>query len=296
MALPKNIDNRPVAVIGAGVLGQRISLMLSARGGVVHLSDPVSPEALDKAKAYIDANLEDHVATFNETKGGGFSAGEVKYFNDNNEAARGAWLVIEAVPEVVDIKNDTYEGLKDALDDDAVLATNSSSYASSTFVDHVKDPTRFLNLHFAMPPVQNFIEIMGSGQTDQELFDFMLEHMSTYGLQVVPVYKESTGFAINRVWAAIKREVLTVLGEGVSDPEAIDAAFKELTQGTVGPVEMMDRVGLDTVRNIERHYNDELPWTPDAPLELLDKMVDDGKLGLKSGEGFYRWENGQPQK
>ncbi|WJY88896.1 3-hydroxyacyl-CoA dehydrogenase family protein [Corynebacterium confusum] len=176
-------------------------------------------------------------------------------------SARGAWLVIEAVPEVVEIKNDTYEGLKDALDDDAVLATNSSSYASSTFVDHVKDPTRFLNLHFAMPPVQNFIEIMGSGQTDQELFDFMLEHMAIYGLQVVSVYKESTGFAINRVWG----EVLTVLGEGVSDAEAIDAAFKELTQGTVGP------------------------------LELLDKMVDEGKLGLKSGEGFYRWENGQPQ-
>ncbi|MGV0352559.1 3-hydroxyacyl-CoA dehydrogenase family protein [Corynebacterium confusum] len=114
--------------------------------------------------------------------------------------------------------------------------------------------------------VASFIENMGSGQTVQELFDFMLERMATYGLQVVPVYKESTGFAISRVWAAIKREVLTVLGEGGSDPEAIDAAFKELTQG------------------------------PDAPLELLDQMVDDGKLGLKSGEGFYRWENGQPQK
>ena len=94
----------------------------------------------------------------------------------------------------------------------------------------------------------------------------LIGFMAIYGLQGVPVYKESTGFASNRVWAAIKHEVLTVLGEDVSDPESIDATFKELTQGT------------------------------DAPLELLDKMVDDDKLGLKSGEGFYRWENGQPQK
>ncbi|OFT56861.1 hypothetical protein HMPREF3151_09205 [Corynebacterium sp. HMSC05H05] len=296
MSVPQNIENRPIAVIGAGVLGARIALMMADRGGTVHLSDPVSQEALDKAKAYIDENLEKTVESFNADDGfdGGFRPGEVKYFTDNSEAAKGAWLVIEAVPEKIDIKNSTYEDIAEALDDDAILTTNSSSYASSTFVDHVKDPTRFLNTHFGMPPEKNFIEIMGCGQTDDEVYEFLLEEMPKFGLVSVPVLKESTGFAINRIWAAIKREALAVVGEGVSTPEAVDKGLSNLLGTQMGPFALMDAVGLDTVKNIEEHYHEELPWTNPAALEAVAKLVDEGKLGQKTGEGFYDWSSGKP--
>lgn len=297
MATSTNIENRPIAVIGAGVLGARIALMMADRGGVVHLADPVSQEALDKAKTYIDENLQKTVDAFNASDefDDNFAAGEVKYFNDNSEAVKDAWLIIEAVPEKPEIKNDTYEGIADAMADDAILTTNSSSYPSSTFVDHVKDPKRFLNTHFGMPPEKNFIEIMGSGQTDDDVFEFLLETMPKYGLVSVPVLKESTGFAINRIWAAIKREALAVVGEGVSTPEAVDKGLANLLGTELGPFALMDAVGLDTVQNIEANYRETLPWTNPAAWDAVSKLVDDGKLGQKSGEGFYDWSSGKPE-
>ena len=80
-----------------------------------------------------------------------------------------------------------------------------------------------------------------------------------------------------------------MLGEGIAEPKAIDDAFKLMFQAPLGPVQLMDRVGLDTVRNIEAHYRDELPWTPEAPMRLLEEMVEAGKLGVKTGEGFYKY-------
>ena len=298
MNLPHDFENRPIAVIGAGVLGARIALMMADRGGTVHLADPVSQEALDKAKTYIDDNLERVVEEFNaseEVEGDHFKVGEVKYFSDNSEAVQDAWLIIEAVPEKPEIKNDTYEGIADALAEDAILTTNSSSYPSSTFKDHVKDPKRFMNTHFGMPPEKNFIEIMGCGETDEEVFEFMLEEMPKFGLISVPVLKESTGFAINRIWAAIKREALAVVGEGVSTPEAVDKGLANLLGTDQGPFALMDTVGLDTVRNIEANYRETLPWTNDAAWEAVSKLVDEGKLGQKSGEGFYAWSSGKPE-
>lgn len=274
----EDIRDRPVAVFGAGTLGRRIALMFASRGGTVRIYDPSE----DQVTAAID-----YVArTLPEMKG---DAGTAVVAASVAEALDSAWLAVEAVPERLDVKIPLWGEIDRAAPADTIFTTNSSSYPSRVLAEHVGDPARLCNMHFYMPPGSNAVDLMSDGETSREVLDTLLTVLPEFDVHPFEARKESVGFIFNRVWAAIKRESLAVVAEGVASPEDVDGMFKINWKMPVGPFRMMDQVGLDVVLDIENHYADENPALPAGPRELLREYVDAGKLGVKTGEGFYRY-------
>jgi 3-hydroxybutyryl-CoA dehydrogenase len=167
------------------------------------------------------------------------------------------------------LKKQVFGQLDELAADDAILASNSSSYSSRLFLDKVHHPERVLNIHFYMPPKQAAVDVMSCGQTDRDVIDFVMATLPQFGLYPFEARRESTGFIFNRVWAAMKRESLEVVAEGVSTPQDLD------------------QVGLDVVLDIEEHYCAEHPEYPEGPRTLLRSYLAQGRLGVKSGAGFY---------
>lgn len=283
--LPQDIENRPVAVIGAGTLGRRIALMFATRGGLVRIYDK-SQTSSEAAQTYVEEHVTD-VAT--GIPGG--KPGRVMVTDDLAEALLDAWLVVEAVPERLDLKKEIFGELDRAARFDTILASNSSSYATSEFIDRVENPERVLNMHFYMPPKQNAVDLMSDGHTDPGIVSLLQQELPRFGVFPFVAHKESTGFIFNRIWAAIKREALEVVAEGVSTPEDVDEMWKINMGLPAGPFRMMDQVGLDVVLDIENHYAQERPHIPSGPRELLRKYVDAGHLGVKTGQGFYTYDS-----
>ena len=152
-------------------------------------------------------------------------------------------------------------------DQDAILTTNSSSYPSSEIADAVAHPRRLLNMHFLMPPLINSVELMSCGQTDSAVIEALADRLPRYGLVPYRVRAESVGFIFNRIWAAIKREALAVVHEGVAPPEDIDRIWHDVFGSPAGPFRMMDQVGLDVVLDIEEHYARIRDGIPEGPRE-----------------------------
>jgi len=278
--VPTNIATRPVAVIGAGTLGRRIALMFTAHGAVVKIYDLAEAQR-QAAVDFVAQNIPALADRLTEV-----APGQVSAEADLAEAVHDAWLVIEAIPERLELKIQMFGQLDELAPADAILASNSSSYASRMFLDKVHHPERVLNIHFYMPPKQNAVDIMSCGKTDRRVLDFVLETLPHFGLYPFEARRESTGFIFNRVWAAVKRESLEVVAEGVSTPQDVDQMF-QLNTGGAGPFRMMDQVGLDVVLNIEEHYCAEHPEYPEGPRRLLRTYLEQGRLGVKSGAGFY---------
>lgn len=276
-----DIAHRPVAVIGAGTLGRRIALMLATRGGEVRITDP-APDQRTAAVRYVTDALPDVVAGI-----AGGSPGRVCSAGQLVEAVEDAWLVVEAVPERLEVKRPVFLELNAVAPPDAILASNSSSYPTSRLVDVVERPALLVNTHFYMPPERTAVEVMSCGQTDPAVIRLLLDVLPSYGLRPFEVRRESTGFIYNRIWAAIKRESLAVVEEGVATPEEVDELFGLNLGTTRGPFARMDAVGLDVVLDIEEHYAAERPGLPEGPRRLLREMIADGQLGEKSGRGFY---------
>jgi len=277
------VRTRPAAVIGAGTLGRRIALMLATRGGQVRLFDR-DGGAMRAGLDYARAALPGVVSTLE-----GGVAGQIDSAATLEAAIDNAWLIVEALPERLDLKIPLFGKLSQKAAPDAILATNSSSYPSSAMVAEVADRTRVLNTHFMMPPEQRAVELMSCGTTRPGLMEDLAACFSTLGLSPYIAQKESIGFIENRIWAAIKREALCVAAEGVATPEVIDRIYCE-TQGTpMGPFRAMDRVGLDIVLQIEEHYARAYPHLPQAPRQLLETMIAKNRLGLKTGRGFYEY-------
>ncbi|KAK9770024.1 putative 3-hydroxyacyl-CoA dehydrogenase NAD binding domain-containing protein [Seiridium cardinale] len=276
---PKNWRTRPVCILGGGVLGRRIAACFLAAGHNVIVRDP-SAKAREESLAYIHANINTYLGLTLQ------SPGNVEAVEDLSAAVANCWLVIEAVPEVLSLKESTFADLERFAPADCILATNSSSYKSGDLLSKVREDStksRVLNVHFMMPPEALIVELMTCGCTTDSIFPFLSDRLREAGLHPVTALKDSTGFIFNRIWAAIKREVLSVLAEGVSTPEIIDAIWiEQYAKRKVGPCRMMDSVGLDTVEHIEVHYLKERNL-PSYHLEWLKKnYIDQGKLGNKT--------------
>ena len=245
-----------MAVFGAGTLGRRIALMFSTRGGEVRIYDPNVAHA-QAAVDYVAKTLRDVIA-----KRGSGEPGKATAHDSVADALDGAWLAIESAPERLDIKILLGE-IDAAAPADAIFATNSSSYASRLMDENIRDKTRFWNMHFYMPPTSNAVDLMSDGQTSRDVLDSLLAILPEYGVFPFEARKESTGFIFNRVWAAIKREALDVVAEGVARPEDVDGMIKLIWHMPVGPFQLMDSVGLDVVLDIENHYAPENPHLPE---------------------------------
>ncbi|MBZ5790646.1 3-hydroxyacyl-CoA dehydrogenase family protein [Burkholderia contaminans] len=279
--LPENIEARPVAVVGAGTLGRRIALMLATQGGEVRLVDP-NADVRASGAAYALEQLPKVLATLPNSK-----PGCVVQHDDLGKALADTWLVVESIPERRDLKIDLFGQLDALAPDDAILASNSSSYPTSQIIDKVTRPERVLNTHYMMPPNARAVELMSCGKTDEQVIALLRDTLPRYGLTPYIVQRESVGFIFNRIWAAIKREALAVVAEGVASPAVVDAIYMQTTGGEAGPFRRMDAVGLDVVLGIEEHYAHVRPGLPEGPRELLRRMIADGHLGMKSGQGFY---------
>ena len=279
--LPTDWLSRPVAVIGAGTLGQRIALMFAAHGAEVQIYDPAEQQRR-AAVAYVSETLPALADQLN-----GVVPGRVSATADVGDAVDNAWLVIEAVPERLELKRQVFGQLDELSPSDAILASNSSSYASRMFLDKVHRPERVLNIHFYMPPKQNAVDVMSCGKTDRDVIDFVMETLPRFSLYPFEAHRQSTGFIFNRIWAAVKRESLEVVAEGVSTPQDVDRMFEVNTGSPAGPFRMMDQVGLDVVLDIEEHYCAEHPEYPEGPRRVLRSYVQQGRLGAKSGAGFF---------
>jgi 3-hydroxybutyryl-CoA dehydrogenase len=283
--LPANVDERPVVIDGAGTLGRRIATVYAGGGSDVRIFD-LSAEQREVARDYV----EEHVAETQQALGlRPARRGRVEVSDDLREAVAGGWMVIEAVPERIDIKTEVFGDLERVAEPDAILGSNSSSIPSSRMIGKVEHPERVLNTHYQQPPELNSVELMSCGETDEGVIEALMEKIPQYGLVPFHVRRESDGFVFNRIWAAIKRECLMVVEEGVAPPEDVDRMWEIFTRAGVPPFRLMDRVGLDVVLAIEEHYAAVREGVSEGPRRLLHEYVDRGRLGVKSGRGFYEY-------
>ncbi|ROV94393.1 hypothetical protein VSDG_05973 [Cytospora chrysosperma] len=285
--IPSDYRTRPVAILGGGVLGRRIAASWAAGGYDVSVRDPDAAQRAACAE-YVNANSRAYPAAKTNING----PGKISTHAELADAVNQAWLVIEAVPEKLPIKIDTFEQLEIHAPNDAILASNSSSYKSSEMLDKIKSDetkSRILNTHYYMPPHNNVVELMTCGFTNPEVITFLADRQREAGTTPYIARKESTGFIFNRLWAAVKRETMMILAEEVSTPEQIDGMFSTMFHSAFGPCQMMDDVGLDTVAFIEKHYIVERGLPSENTVDWLQaNYIDQGKLGKKSSKGgFY---------
>lgn len=278
-----------VALIGAGSMGRQISLQLAAHGSQVVLVDP-DDTARERARTYIVDTADALTDSGVLDQRANTAIDRVRLVDGFEGQLNNCWLVLEAVPERMDLKRDLFSRLSNEVDDQTILATNSSSFRSGLLADATKLPERLMNIHFLNHPwMRPAVELMSSGYTDEEHLGRVYTFLRESGLYPVFVEGQSTGFLFNRIWRAIKKESLKVVAGGHGTPEDIDRFWCMSTGLKVGPFGLMDRVGLDVVLDIERHYASESGDPNDEPPVFLQDMVDRGQMGLKSGNGFYSY-------
>lgn len=206
------------------------------------------------------------------------------------DALRNADLVIEAVPEDLELKRHTFERIDALAPRDAILATNSSSLPISKIESATKRPEQCLNTHFYYPAIgHNMVDVMGGTKTTPEVIETARTWVRSLGLVPLTVKKEILGFCFNRVWRAIKREALYMWAEGFVDFRDIDRGWMIFAGMAYGHFGLMDNVGLDVIYDIEMVYYNESKDPKDHPPEALKDKVDRKELGIKTKKGFYAY-------
>jgi 3-hydroxybutyryl-CoA dehydrogenase len=279
-----------IGIVGAGTMGAQIALYCAVYGYPVHLYSR-SSETLRRARQNQVQELEQRLA--NQL----ISVSEKESILDcihlttsMPEAVGGADLVIENVPENLEVKRAVFAQLDQICLAHTILATDSSSIRVSALEDATHRPTQVLNMHFYSIVWQRpMVELMGGTATSIETMTRARHFVGSLGLTPLTVYKESTGFLFNRVWRAIKKECLHLVDEGVASYEDVDRAWMISTGMPAGPFGLMDMVGLDVVRDIEMVYFQESGDASDAPPHILLDKISLRELGLKTGKGFYTY-------
>jgi 3-hydroxybutyryl-CoA dehydrogenase len=279
-----------VGVVGLGTLGAQIALQSAASGYKV-LAYDADPGALKRVfQAFRDSKAKTKKTQTIEAWAEAFEA--VTQTATLTEAVANADLVIEAVPENLSLKHKVFTEINAAAPAGALLATNSSSMPVSKLETVIDRPERCLNIHFYQPVMgMDMVDVMGGTKTPPEVLEAGRSFVSSLGLVPLKVHKESLGFCFNRVWRAVKRETLHMWAEGVTDFQDIDRAWMIFTGSSWGPFGLMDRVGLDVVRDIEMVYYEESKDPRDYPPKALLEYIDAGRLGVKAGRGFYEYPN-----
>ncbi|GCB23872.1 3-hydroxybutyryl-CoA dehydrogenase [Aspergillus awamori] len=272
-----------VTLLGAGTQGSRLAYMWSRQGRPVYLVDQ-SPAQLNLALATIQRLRASNPAG---------KEGKITSLTVDNldPALRDSWLAIECVPEDLEYKRSVMLELDSRSHSQTIIASNSSSYSITDICNglSLKEDDRFVNLHSFWPPETTAIEIMGSSQTRPDIIPLLMKETQDHGFQPFHVRKSSTGYTFNRIWAAIKRETLLVLEEGIATPEEVDQIYKCVLKTPRGPCELMDIAGLDVILAVEEHYAKVRMGIPNAPRKYLREMIDRGDLGVKSGNGFFSY-------
>ncbi|MWG33614.1 3-hydroxyacyl-CoA dehydrogenase family protein [Halomarina oriensis] len=279
------------AVLGAGSMGHGIAQVLAMAGHDVTMRD-VDDERVADGVDTVRSNLQKGVELGKVSEAErDATLGRLTGETDLDAAVGDAGLVVEAVPESMDLKQSVFEEVDAAAPGDCLLATNTSSLSVTELASSVSNPERFVGAHFFNPPhLMDLVEVIRAEQTADETETRLVEMLEDAGKTCV-VVEDFPGFATSRLGVAIGAEAIRMVEQGVADPAAIDRAMVEGYNFPVGPLELTDRVGLDVRLHILQYLREEL-GERFRPPALLKRKVRAGKLGVKSGEGFYRWEDG----
>ncbi len=228
---------------------------------------------------------------------------DVKLELDMAKAVKDADLVIESMAENTDDKIKFYTALAPLLDEKTVVVTNSSTLLPSTFAKYTGRPNKYLSMHFANSIWKNNVaEIMVQDKTDKKYFDMICEFANEIRMLALPVLKEKSGYLLNSMLVPFLLSGLDLYANGISDPESIDLAWTKGTGAPKGPFKIFDTVGLTTALNIVNQYQKVpglfkpmlskmmMPYNFKGMKAILEKYIAEGKLGMSSGEGFYKYK------
>ncbi|MEV6558228.1 3-hydroxyacyl-CoA dehydrogenase [Nocardia sp. NPDC051756] len=282
------INIRKVTVLGTGVLGSQIAYQTAFSGFDVTAYD-ITESALAAARdrftglatIYRDEAPGAHDGKAEKT------AAAITLTTHLGAAVRDADLVIEAVPEILTIKQHTYELLSAIAPERTIFATNSSTLLPSAIAGFTGRPEKFLALHFANEIwKRNIAEVMGTTDTDPAVFRAVVDFAATIGMVPVEIHKEKAGYILNSLLGPFLMGAIELVGDGYADAATVDATWKIVTDMPAGPCQMLDIVGLNTPYNIlangTDHQRNLAKW-------LKDNYIDQGKHGVATGEGFYRY-------
>lgn len=276
-------------MLGAGTMGHGIAQLMAMTGHPVRLQD-VDPEALANAVIRIRDNLEQGVdleKVAPMTRDGALS--RLTTCDTVAEAAAGAAVVIEAVPEDLELKQEVLAEAADHAADDALLASNTSSLAITGLASVLEPRERVVGMHFFNPVhIMDLVEVVRGDESDPRQVARAVA-LAREADRTPIVVCDSPGFASSRLGVVVGLEAIRMLQEGVASAEAIDQAMELGYNHPIGPLRLTDMVGLDTRLEIARYLDSELEGDRFEPPELLVEMVEEGRLGKKSGEGFYQW-------
>jgi 3-hydroxybutyryl-CoA dehydrogenase len=287
--LNRMAELKRVAVVGVGTMGSQIALQTALSGRYeVTLVDTVAGQ-LERAHAQNRKLVERSVEKGRLTQEKAEDAiGRIKVANELGRAVGEADLVIEAVIENFDAKKAVFEDLGKHASDDAVLASNSSTIAISRLADFSGRPERCCNMHFFHPvTVMQLCEVVRGPKTSDETVQTAMDFVRSIDRTPVLLQKEIWGFIVNRILFAASEEAMRLLEGGYASAEDIDIAVQKGLNWPMGPFHLLDFSGLDIFYGAmqDRHHLGEGPEPP----ELLRRLVEEGKLGKKTGEGFFRY-------
>ena len=285
------VSGEKVTVLGAGLMGHGIAQVASQVGGY-------EVSLLDVEQSFVDRGMKmikDSVGKFVEKGKLAKDQGEsvlarIPPTLDLAEAVRGSGLVIEAATEAPKLKLELYRKLSELAGGDAILASNTSSISITLLGSATKRPENVCGMHFFNPPqLMPLVEVIRGKKTSDATVQRVREASAKFGKETVLCKVDSPGFIVNRILVPALNEAIFLVQEGVADPEDIDKAVKMGLNWPMGPLQLLDYVGLDTTLNITQVFMNEFQDSKYRPSPLLKEMVRAGMTGRKSGKGFYEW-------
>lgn len=286
---PQTPGPRSVGIVGAGTMGGGIAHVAAAAGCDVLLHD-VSPDFLDRGMARLRGDVAKGVEKGKLTPEQ--ATGVVSRVSPvpGLEALSGCDIIIEAAVEDAAVKREIFARISAAASPSAILATNTSSLSVTALSSSVASPDRFVGLHFFNPPVaMKLVEVVRGDATSDATVAAVAAFARRLG-KVPVVAADSPGFIVNRVARPFYGEALKILGEGVATAEEVDRIVKSVGGFRMGPFELMDLIGIDVNLAVTKSVYDQTFGEPRfRPHIIQQKMVDSGRLGRKSGRGFYRY-------
>ena len=285
-----------IGVIGAGTMGNGIAHVFAQSGYSVRLID-LSDKALEKALATISKNLDRMVAKEKISETDKMNTlNNIETFTDISSAVKGLDLVVEAATENMDIKLKIFSQLDELCDEHTILGSNTSSISITKIASATQRADKVIGMHFMNPvPVMKLVEVIRGYATSDEVTNTIMEVSKS--LNKVPVeVNDYPGFVANRILMPMINEAIITLHEGVAGAEEIDTVMMLGMAHPMGPLHLADFIGLDVCLSILEVMHDGFGNPKYAPCPLLVNMVTAGKLGVKSGEGFYDYSEGARNK
>ncbi len=281
---------KTVAIIGAGTMGHGIAEVFALNGFDVNLED-FYPDVIERAKTGINMSLDKLVSSKRIDEATRKEAiGHINFYNNIREAVEKADISIEVVPEIFDIKIKVLKEISENTD--KIIASNTSNMRITEMAESIKNPERLLGMHFFNPPIlMKLVEVIKGNKTSMEYVNEVYDLAKKIGKTPIKILKDEAGFVVNRISAPEMLLLCTAFHDRIAKPEEIDKFFK--SQGLpMGPYQLFDYVGLDTVVDSLKYYGKELSEDY-GKCHGFDKYIESKKLGMKTGEGIYKWENGK---